>query len=120
MATHSFPKKERLLKRRDFQDALRKGKRYSSSNFVVVVRPVKEETIKIGFIAGKRVGKAPERNRFKRLLREFYRLNKNLFPPSCKIIIIVKPYTPLLAYKNLTEELENLLSAIVPSGYGTK
>jgi ribonuclease P protein component len=113
---HSFPKKERLLKRRDFQDALRKGKRYSSSNFVVVVRPVQEETRKVGFIASKKVGKAPVRNRFKRLLREFYRLNKNLFPPSCKIIIIVKPYNPLLSWNNLAEELENLLSKATPLG----
>jgi ribonuclease P protein component len=120
MAVYSFPKKERLLKRIDFQDVLRKGKRYSSSNLVVVVRPIQEETRKIGFIAGKRVGKAPARNRFKRLLREFYRLNKNLFPSSCKILIIVKPNTSLLAYKNLIEELESLLGAIVPSGYGTK
>jgi len=49
-----------------------------------------------GFIASKRVGGSVERNRARRLLREAFRNNQDMLPPSCDILLIAsKPILEL-------------------------
>ncbi|MFQ5900715.1 MAG: ribonuclease P protein component [Thermodesulfobacteriota bacterium] len=120
MSAYSFPKVERLLDRREFQQVFRQGKRYHSRNFIIVVKHHDEGTRRIGIITGKKVGKAHKRNRFKRLLREFYRLNKDLFPSSSNIVVIVRPFTPLLSFKEIECELKKLLNDRVAPTYALR
>ncbi|OHE72659.1 MAG: ribonuclease P protein component [Verrucomicrobia bacterium GWC2_42_7] len=48
-----------------------------------------EEPIKrFGVVASKRVGIAVKRNRAKRVFREIFRLNQDVLPASCDVVII--------------------------------
>ena len=54
-----------------------KGKRFSRGNLTIIYRPGNER--KTGFVASMKIGGAIKRNRVKRILREAFRMNKEIF-----------------------------------------
>ena len=109
MESQSFRKEERVRKRQDYLRIYAQGKRADSKSFTVITCPNQTERRRLGITVGKKVGNAVQRNRIKRLLREFFRLNKNRLPPSLDIVIIAKRGIPPLTYKNVYAELEGSL-----------
>lgn len=61
----------RLKKQADFQKLFNKGKRGFSPSLTVIYAPFKQT--RMGISIGKKHGKAHDRNRIKRLLREAFR-----------------------------------------------
>ncbi len=62
---------ERLKKEKEFSKVFKEGKRLYSSSITLLYLPA--ESLKVGFVVGKKHGKAFLRNRIKRLLRESFR-----------------------------------------------
>ncbi len=88
--SNSFKREERLLNKKDFLKIRKKGIRLLSGSFIIFAHNNNYGFNRLGIAASVRVGNAVRRNRIKRLLREFFRLNKNIFPNSTDIFISVK------------------------------
>ena len=72
-----LPKEMRLLKRADFLRVYEHGKRFEGRFMTVFILPTKGDRHRVGITATKKaIGKAHDRNRAKRLLRESFRLSR--------------------------------------------
>ena len=71
----SFPKSFRILKRRRFKEIASARNRFSGKILVIDYRLSKEP--KLGITTPRQFGNAVKRNRFKRLLRESFRLHRH-------------------------------------------
>ncbi|MFH0808964.1 MAG: ribonuclease P protein component [Pseudomonadota bacterium] len=109
MDEYVFTKSERVRRRPDYLHAARRGRRLGGDHFNVIVVRGPVEPRRLGITASRKVGNAVARNRVKRLIREFYRLNKELFPSGHDIIVIARPGSSCLTYKQLEAELSRLL-----------
>jgi ribonuclease P protein component len=83
-----YPKSARLLKRRDFLPLASKGSPFYGTVLLIQSRPSRLETPRMGIIITKKFGKAHVRNRFKRLVREAFRLIEK---PAVGIDFTVRP-----------------------------
>ncbi|MFH1561877.1 MAG: ribonuclease P protein component [Nitrospirota bacterium] len=107
---YKFPKVERLHLTKDFKKVYDFGNAYHSRKLVLFVLSTPDIIRKIGFVTGKKVGKAVTRNRVKRLLRESYRLNKNsLIPGGMNLVVVAKRESATLSFKEIEQELLRLL-----------
>jgi ribonuclease P protein component len=108
MKKQSFGKHERIRKRKDFLKLYEDGIRINSQNFIIILSRNQTGMRRLGITVTKKVGNSVKRNRIKRLLREFFRLNKDILPDSHDIVIIVKRDIPFLKYEDVRVELERL------------
>jgi len=83
---YKLPKNEILRGRDKFNNVLKNGKKNLGS-FIFIFYLLSTEK-KIGFAVSKKVKKAVKRNRLKRLLREIYRLNQDLFPDNYHYVLL--------------------------------
>ena len=110
MRSFSFPKTERLLNRKDFVNLNRFGKKRHTRHFLVVFRQNSLGISRLGITASKKTGNAVKRNRIKRLIREYFRLNKHEICQGYDIIIIAKKGADGLAPAEAAEELNEIIS----------
>ena len=102
-------KDERLRKSRDFRVIAKEGDRRHTRNFLVISRRNDVKFCRVGAVASKQVGKAVERNRVKRLIREFFRRNKDKLLPGTDYIIVGRKGAQDLDYGQVVQELSPVL-----------
>jgi len=104
MPTHPFKKCQKILKREEYLKLGAEGNKIRSNHFIVMYRIKSKGACRAGITASKRVGNAVYRNRVKRLIREFFRLNHELFFPA-DMVFIAGRNSCHLTYKELSDEL---------------
>jgi ribonuclease P protein component len=105
----SFTKKERITSPQDFRRVMKSGRRLSSRNFILFVRKNESLFHRLGIVVKKEIGPATFRNRMKRYIREFFRLQKHQIKGSYDIILMVKKGCSVNRYQEAEEELRGLL-----------
>ena len=62
----------------------------------------------------KKVGTAVQRNRIKRVVREVFRRNRSLFPPSHDLVFIAKRGATDVDYESLLSQLQRAAQKLRP------
>lgn len=79
MADCGFEKKFRLLSARDFDELKVGSSSYKKAALIVYFKKNSYNQSRIGLSVPKKIGKAHDRNRLKRLMREFFRTSPYKF-----------------------------------------
>jgi ribonuclease P protein component len=86
VGTFSFPKSERLYKKKDIQELFDKGSSFYLYPYRVIVQKLPDLQLNqvLFSVSKKNFKKAVDRNLIKRRMREAYRLNKTSLPKTSK------------------------------------
>ena len=119
VARHSqrFLSVYRIRKTAEFGAVFRLRKRVSNAILIVYGKPNGQDYSRLGLSVSKRVGGAVVRNRWKRLIRESFRLNRQDIPTGLDFVVIpvaaasVPSFTAIAAsLRTLTRNLAKKIS----------
>jgi ribonuclease P protein component len=109
-----FRRGDRLKKRYEFRQAQLSGRRIHTPHFLIVVQPNALQNTRLGITVTKKVGNAVQRNRIKRVVREVFRRNRQLFPISHDLVFIAKRGASDIDYGSLLSELQRAAKKLQP------
>ena len=107
---NSFPKDLRIRKRKDFIYVYNNGRKFFTENFIMFIAKNSLNLPRIGITVTKKYGKAVKRNRLKRLIREFFRLNKKILQNGYDFLFTAKKECNIKHLTELTFELSSFLN----------
>ncbi|GAB6271804.1 MAG: ribonuclease P protein component [Smithellaceae bacterium] len=110
MKAQSFRRAEKVTNKSSYRIIYEQGVRRSSRFFTTVTCGNPNGVKRLGITVTKKTGNAVFRNRMKRLIREFFRRNKNLFPAGHDVVVMAKKSIPPLTYQEAARELTELFT----------
>ena len=101
----------RIRKRSEFTACYDYGSRYHSEHFILYAlkHSSYNEKTRYGLTISKKTGNAVQRNRIKRLLREFFRLNVEIVPNGLDIVTVAKKNI-----RNIPQNLNSISTELLP------
>ena len=103
-------RRHRLRSRERFQQVRQHGQSYKDRVAVLAFLPNDLTYSRFGFTASRRVGKAVQRNRARRLLREAVRLRLSTIAPGYDIIFIARPGITAFSFAQVDAACARLLT----------
>ena len=102
-------KKEYRVKRsQDFDNIIRKKQSFANRQFVIYYQKNNLDHMRLGISVSKKLGKAFERNKIKRYVRESFKTRKD-FLKNYDIIIIVRPAAKGLSFLEFGSSIDHVL-----------
>jgi ribonuclease P protein component len=99
----TLPRELILKKKSDIERVFKLGKRFTTQCLSIYVFP--SERTRVAFLVNKKIGKAHQRNRMKRLVREAYRLNRSEFTGK-EVIFHIRQY--LDDFQLISEQIKSV------------
>ncbi|MDO5707316.1 MAG: ribonuclease P protein component [Andreesenia angusta] len=103
-------KMERLKSDRDFQRIYKNGNSFANKYLIVFFMKNKMNINRVGFVTTKKLGNSVKRNKYKRRLKESYRLNSNKLKKGYDMIFLFRKNIPELEYKDINSALNHIIS----------
>ncbi|MDY0389579.1 MAG: ribonuclease P protein component [Desulfobulbus oligotrophicus] len=91
MGRNTLPKRHLLRVTGEFQAVYKAGARYRGNGLTLIILANDLEYSRLGISVSRKVGNAVRRNRIKRLIRETFRLNRELFPHGADVVWAIRP-----------------------------
>jgi ribonuclease P protein component len=101
----NLPRETRLVRRSEYDAVYREGRRRSSREFTVFLRPNGLDISRFGWSIKKALGNAVRRNRIRRRLREILRLHRQEIAPGWDMVIHPRSSAATAEFLALTQEL---------------
>lgn len=113
----TFPRERRILKRADFSRIYRSGRKIEGRYVTLfgVRREAAEGGVapwRLGITATRKAGPATQRNRQRRLVRTYFRLNQHWIPEGWDFVVNTKALLSGATIWNLTEDLDRILTRL--------
>ena len=106
---YRLDKTRRIINNNEYRLLYKHGK-YEVGRLCVLYRmPVAKQKTRIGFVTGKKVGCAVERNRARRLMKEVYRLTQPQIRDGYHIVIVGRGPLKDATYERAEKEILYLL-----------
>lgn len=100
-----------LKENREFRRAYSRGKSYVSPDLVTYIIKNNKNNLRIGITTGKKIGKAVERNRSRRIIRAAF---NNIYGQICSgydIVFVARTKTPYRKSTDILNSMRNHLSS---------
>lgn len=110
---------EKLRKNKDFQSVFQSGKSCANKYFVMYVSTNNLGINRFGVSVSKKIGNSVVRHRMKRLLKECFRLQEDMFNSSLDIVVIVRKGADSLDYGEVKKSVFHLMKLhhLVSNGF---
>jgi ribonuclease P protein component len=110
--SYRFPQGQHIKDADLFRDTMRSSKSLNLKCCrLSALEGVDPEAVsQLGFAVGKKVGKAPTRNHWKRLWKEAFRLERPHFPVSTHMVVVVFPKSEPLSVEVMRQAIRDLMA----------
>lgn len=105
-----FPKSYRILKRRDYAHLFKNRRRLIGKFICIDYIIIPHKYTQMGITVSTRYGKSHERNRFKRCVREAYRLLYPELPNNLRMNVIPRYKAKFVKSTIIKDEMDQLLN----------
>lgn len=105
----SLPRSARITEKADYARILSRGEKSRDRFFVCHVLLADTSETRLGLVVSRKVGKAVVRNRIKRHIREFFRLNRARLAPGLQVVVVAGVSSATLDGPACARALECLL-----------
>lgn len=100
--------RQRISRSCEFLEAYRQNRKWVGRSMVLFLREGVDASLRLGVVAGKKVGKAHHRNRARRHLREAWRLNRHRFYGDVDVVLVARRGAVGTSFERIELELIRL------------